>query len=351
MPWLNGTQIKHRMKPALRDPVTVVGYPTEGDTISVTSGVVSRTIFHYFHASTELLGLQIDAAILNGYSGGPAFNDEGKCIGIAFHCSQCQNVEGIGYLIPTPVIMHFMKDYEKNGTYTGFPVLGVEWQKMENPVLRRSIGMTSNQKGVRIRRVQPTAPESQVLKPDDFRSGKESALVLSILYTGDHVQVKVLRNLKTLGFDIMLGTHTQLIPTHIKGKFPSYYIIGGFVFTALTVLLLLSEYKYQSDAPVRLVDKLKHSMAESEQVVVMSQILVADFNFGYNYEDIENNHVLCFNGKPVKNLKSLAMMVESCNDEYLKFDLEFQKVVVLKTESKGRNPKYPENSWHTFSDV
>ncbi|GAB2222807.1 hypothetical protein Droror1_Dr00016934 [Drosera rotundifolia] len=87
-------------------------------------------------------------------------------------------------------------------------------------------------------------------------------------------------------------------------------------------------YKYQSGAPTRLVHKLKHSMAESpdEQVVVMSQVLVADVNFGYNYEDIENNHVLCYNGNPVKNLKNLAMMVESCNDEYLKFDLEFQKM-------------------------
>lgn len=36
--------------------------------------------------------------------------------------------------------------------------------------------------------------------------------------------------------------------------------------------------------------------------------------------------VLGFNGKPVKNLKSLATMVESCNDEYLKFDLDYDQV-------------------------
>ena len=50
----------------------------------------------------------------------------------------------------------------------GFPILGVEWQKMENPDLRTEMGMKPNQKGVRIRRVYPTAPESRVLKSSDI---------------------------------------------------------------------------------------------------------------------------------------------------------------------------------------
>lgn len=38
---------------------------------------------------------------------------------------------------------------------------------MENPDLRVAMGMGPDQKGVRIRRIEPTAPESQVLKPSD----------------------------------------------------------------------------------------------------------------------------------------------------------------------------------------
>lgn len=67
--------------------------------------------------------LQIDAAINSGNSGGPAFNDKGTCVGIAFQSLKHEDVENIGYVIPTPVIMHFIQDYEKNGTYTGM-VLG-----------------------------------------------------------------------------------------------------------------------------------------------------------------------------------------------------------------------------------
>ncbi|KAI3784754.1 hypothetical protein L1987_43859 [Smallanthus sonchifolius] len=341
--------------PALQDAVTVVGYPIGGDTISVTSGVVSRIeILSYVHGSTELLGLQIDAAINSGNSGGPAFNDKGECVGIAFQSLKHEDAENIGYVIPTPVITHFIRDYEKNGEYTGFPILGVEWQKMENPDLRMSMGMGNEHKGVRIKRIEPTAPESNVLSPSDiilsfdgvnvandgtvpFRHGERIGFsyLVSQKYTGDKALVKILRNSKIHEFNIKLATHKRLIPAHIGGKPPSYYIIAGFVFTAVSVPYLRSEYgkDYDFDAPVKLLDKHLHAMAESvdEQLLVVSQVLVADINIGY--EEIVNTQVIAFNNKPVKNLKSLADMVESCNEEFLKFDLEYEQIVVLRTKT------------------
>ncbi|XP_062168906.1 protease Do-like 9 [Alnus glutinosa] len=353
--WEGVSPVEFGDLPALQDAVTVVGYPIGGDTISVTSGVVSRIeILSYIHGSTELLGLQIDAAINSGNSGGPAFNDKGNCVGIAFQSLKHEDVENIGYVIPTPVIMHFIQDYEKNGAYTGFPILGVEWQKMENPDLRKSMGMKPDQKGVRIRRIDLTAPESKVLEPSDiilsfdgvdiandgtvpFRHGERIGFsyLVSQKYTGDNAAIKVLRNHEILNFDIKLATHKRLIPAHIKGRPPSYYIIAGFVFATVSVPYLRSEYgkEYEYEAPVKLLDKLVHSMPQSpdEQLVVVSQVLVADINIGY--EDIVNTQVLAFNGKPVKNLKSLATMVESCEEEFLKFDLEYQQIVVLRTKT------------------
>ena len=69
--------------------------------------------------SYALTLLQIDAAINSGNSGGPAFNDKGSCVGIAFQSLKHEDVENIGYVIPTPVINHFIQDYERNGAYTG----------------------------------------------------------------------------------------------------------------------------------------------------------------------------------------------------------------------------------------
>ncbi|KAJ4902668.1 Protease Do-like 9 [Raphanus sativus] len=353
--WEGVSPVEFGDLPALQDAVTVVGYPIGGDTISVTSGVVSRMeILSYVHGSTELLGLQIDAAINSGNSGGPAFNDKGKCVGIAFQSLKHEDAENIGYVIPTPVIGHFIRDYEKHNKYTGFPVIGIEWQKMENPDLRKKMGMESNQKGVRIRRIEPTAPESQVLKPSDvilsfdgvdiandgtvpFRHGERIGFsyLISQKYTGDSALVKILRNKEILEFNVKLAIHKKLIPAHISGKPPSYFIIAGFVFTTVSVPYLRSEYgkEYEFDAPVKLLKKHLHAMAQSvdEQLVVVSQVLVSDINIGY--EEIVNTQVVAFNGKPVKNLKCLAEMVENCEDEYMEFNLDYHQIVVLQTKT------------------
>ncbi|KAF8112018.1 hypothetical protein N665_0069s0044 [Sinapis alba] len=353
--WEGVSPVEFGDLPALQDAVTVVGYPIGGDTISVTSGVVSRMeILSYVHGSTELLGLQIDAAINSGNSGGPAFNDKGKCVGIAFQSLKHEDAENIGYVIPTPVIGHFIQDYEKHNKYTGFPVIGIEWQKMENPDLRKKMGMESHQKGVRIRRIEPTAPESQVLKPSDiilsfdgvniandgtvpFRHGERIGFsyLISQKYTGDSARVKILRNKEILEFNVKLAIHKKLIPAHICGKPPSYFIVAGFVFTSVSVPYLRSEYgkEYDFDAPVKLLEKHLHAMAQSvdEQLVVVSQVLVSDINIGY--EEIVNTQVLAFNGKPVKNLKCLAEMVENCEDEYMEFNLDYHQIVVLQTKT------------------
>jgi S1-C subfamily serine protease len=108
--------VRFGILPRLQDSVTLVGYPVGGNAISVTSGVVSRIeVTSYSHGAAELLGVQIDAAINSGNSGGPAFNREGKCVGVAFQSLKDSETENIGYIIPTPVIDHFISDYVKTG--------------------------------------------------------------------------------------------------------------------------------------------------------------------------------------------------------------------------------------------
>ena len=50
-----------------------------------------------------------------------------RAVGIAFQCLTAG--ENIGYVIPTPVINHFLDDLGRHGgVYTGFCDLGVSWQ-------------------------------------------------------------------------------------------------------------------------------------------------------------------------------------------------------------------------------
>lgn len=353
--WEGPNHVKFGTLPRLQDAVTVVGYPIGGDSISVTSGVVSRIeVTSYAHGSYELLGLQIDAAINAGNSGGPAFNDDGECVGIAFQSLKGEDAENIGYVIPTPVIFHFLGDYKRNNKYTGFPAIGISWQKMENPAMRASLGMEPNQKGVLVRKVQPTSPSYNIMNSGDiivsfdgvpvasdgtvpFRTGERISFgfLVSQKFSGETAKIEVLRGGKLTALDVTLAPPKKLIPVHIDGQPPSYYIIGGLVFTPVVQPFLESEYghDYEYETPVTILNKLLNGSAEhsDEEVVVLSQVLANDVNIGY--EDIRNSHVLNVNDTKIRNLEHLTKIVDQCNEKYLRFELERAQLVVLETKS------------------
>lgn len=58
------------------------------------------------------------------------------------HACVGSEVENVGWVIPTSVVAHFLDDYQKNSKYTGFPMLGVQWQRMESDALKRHMHMT-----------------------------------------------------------------------------------------------------------------------------------------------------------------------------------------------------------------
>jgi S1-C subfamily serine protease len=353
--------VRFGVLPRLQDSVTVVGYPVGGIAISVTSGVVSRIeVTSYSHGAAELLGVQIDAAINSGNSGGPAFNREGKCVGVAFQSLKDSDTENIGYIIPTPVIDHFISDYKRTGKYNGFPALQCEFQRLENPSLRKSLGMKPTHMGVLLRRISPLAPAAKVLKRGDvlmkfdgvevasdgtvaFRTGERInfSYLVSRKYVGDKAAITVFRDGKVMNFVIALTPHDRLVPVHIEGKPPSYYICAGIVFTVVCVPYLRSEYgkDYDYDAPLRLLTKMMHGHKEKEddQVVVVSQVLSSDINIGY--EDIVNVIVTGVNGKPVRNLKTLVKIVEECKDEYLKVELDQSLNLVLNAKEAKKSTK------------
>ena len=77
-------------------------------------------MFQFMLVSCLIWLTQIDATINVGNSVGPAFNDKGQCVGIAFQSLKHEDAENIGYVIPTLVITHFITDYEHSGDYTGW---------------------------------------------------------------------------------------------------------------------------------------------------------------------------------------------------------------------------------------
>ncbi|KAL5793053.1 hypothetical protein ACOSP7_001647 [Xanthoceras sorbifolium] len=348
--WKGAEPLHFGHLPCLQDAVTVVGYPLGGDTISVTKGVVSRIeVTSYAHGSSELLGIQIDAAINPGNSGGPAFNDKGECIGVAFQVYRSEEVENIGYVIPTTVVSHFLDDYERNGKYTGFPCLGVLLQKLENPALRACLQVQSNE-GVLVRRVEPTSDAYHVLKEGDvivsfddinvgcegtvpFRSNERIAFryLISQKFAGDVAEFGIIRAGSLMKVKIVLNPRVHLVPYHIDGGQPSYLIIAGLVFTPLSEPLI--EEECEDTMGLKLLTKARYSLArfKGEQIVILSQVLANELNIGY--EDMGNQQVLKFNGIQIKNIHHLTHLVDSCKEKYLVFEFEDNYLAVLEREA------------------
>ena len=138
---------------------------------------------------------------------------------------------------------------------------------------------------------------------------------------------------------VPLGTPTVLIPPFFSGVEPPYLIVAGLVFLPVSEPYLKAEFgeDYEYEAPVRLLDKLFNAQARApgEQVVVLSQVLAAEVNVGY--EDITNVQVLAFNGEPVTSLAGLTAAVARCADRFFRFDVDSGETVVLDA-AKARAP-------------
>ncbi|CAJ2629198.1 protease Do-like 2, chloroplastic [Trifolium pratense] len=347
--WKDAKPLRFGRLPNLQDSVTVVGYPLGGDTISVTKGVVSRVeVCSYAHGSSDLLGIQIDAAINPGNSGGPAFNDQGKCIGVAFQALKAEDVENIGYVIPTTVVSHFLTDYEKNGKYSGFPCLGVLIQKLENPALRACLKIQSNE-GVLVRRVEPTSDAKNVLKEgdvivsfDDLRVGCEGTVpfrsneriafhyLISQKFAGDTAELGIIRAGTSMKVKVILNPRVNLVPFHIDEGQPSYLIIAGLVFTPLSEPYI--EEEHEDTIGLKLLAKARYSFPKfkGEQIVILSQVMANNYNIGY--EDMSNMQVIKFNGVRIKNIQHLAHLIDSCKDKYMCFEFEDCYAAVLLRE-------------------
>ncbi|WJX65205.1 Protease Do-like 10, mitochondrial [Trifolium repens] len=337
--------------PFLQQAVAVVGYPQGGDTISVTKGVVSRVEpTQYVHGASQLMAIQIDAAINPGNSGGPAIMGK-KVAGVAFQ--NLSGAENIGYIIPVPVIKHFISGVEENGKYIGFCSLGLSCQTTENVHLRNHFGMQPGMTGVLVNKINPLSDAYKVLKKDDiilsfdgvpiandgtvpFRNRERITFdhLVSMKKLNEKAVVRVMRDGQELELSIILRPIQPLVPVHQFDKLPSYYIFAGLVFVPLTQPYL---HEYGEDwynaSPRRLCERALRELPkkENQQLVILSQVLMDDINAGY--ERLADLQVLKVNGTEIDNLEHLCQLVENCSTDSLHFDLDDNRVIVLNYET------------------
>jgi len=334
--------------PHRQDGVAVYGYPQGGNEISITQGIISR-IEHtvYVHSDFDLLSLQIDAAINPGNSGGPVFDQEGDIVGIAMQ--SLSTADNIGYLVPTPIIKHFLDDI-KDGSYDGFPDDGLYIQGMENKSLKEHYKM-NGRNGVLITNVVPKSSCDGYLKKDDVIlkiNGVNVSDDATILMNGNgrvaanylirshHIneefEVTILREGKELSIKIPAKPMVTLIPFE-HDKLPKYYIFGGVVFMPLTKNYLFEWGRsWIQKAPIRFIDIVKNGNFpddEHTEMVFVQSVLADRENAGY---EIAHTLVTEVNGVKIDSFKTLVNTLEKTKQSDAKITLQGGTRIILNKQ-------------------
>ena len=310
--------------PALESNVTVIGYPIGGERISVTQGVVSRVDFRpYTHSVIDShLTIQIDAAINPGNSGGPVLQD-GKVVGVAFQGFSGDVAQNVGYMIPVPVIAHFLEDI-KDGKYDRYMDLSIGIANTLNPAMRKALGLAEDDRGVMVSSVQSAGVAAGKIEVGDvllaidgleiFSDGMvdlegERVLMSEVAerkFRGDSVRLTVLRGGQrrevTLTFD---RAWPHLMQANAYDLQPAYVLVGGLLFQPLS-RNLLGTYQFSSDRINYYYDNFvtKELYKEHPEIVVLSTILPDPLNTYLG--DFREGIVESINDRKVRTLKDVA---------------------------------------------
>jgi S1-C subfamily serine protease len=338
-----------KVLPFLQDEVLVIGYPEGGDNISCTRGIVSRVEPTEYTPSTRLLAVQIDAAVNHGNSGGPVFKGE-KVIGVAF--MGLDDADGIGYIIPSTIVTHFLNEFVEKNSFGGFCSLGFDVQKMENKRMRQAYQMGKGVTGLLIKHVDPMSPAAGLVLPGDILTSFDGTKIENdgsvkfrkreLIYYEYLVQQKHVASSANLGI-LRLGV-TMDIPvtlTHIpdmcqttKAEEPYYICWAGLVFVPLSLLFMEANWDDGDAPPALTLASQSPRKYVDQQYVVLTRILADDVNYGY--EDECEKIVTKHNGVEIKNLKHLFLLISETKSGFVKIELSDNSILVFDAEEANK---------------
>lgn len=322
--------------PELASPVDIIGYPIGGSKISVSRGIVSRIEQStYAHSQIDShLVIQVDAAINPGNSGGPALQD-GKIVGVAFQAAT--KGENIGYIIPVPVIKHFLTDIQ-DGKYDGYVELGIQTQPGYSVSQRKFHKIPDGTDGVFVTKVLPGGSAFGYLEAGDFlvsidgkNIGKNGNLadsntvdfleIVDQKYAGEEIRFELFRKGKQMSFRFPAKKMPQMELQRARyGIDYDYLLWGGLVFQTVHRDLLESWSKSgQTQSGSYLVYRFYYAYElrpEGYEDVVLYRKLPHPFN---SYMDYYLNLVVQkVNDVPIKNLSHFRSILQNNSERYLK---------------------------------
>lgn len=332
--------------PEIKDAVMAYGYPTGGNSLSITKGIVSRIEFAGYNFPTAGLRIQIDAAINPGNSGGPVVAGENNAmIGLAY--SHLGGAEKIGYIIPCEEIELFLRDVA-DGRYDGKPALFDDFQTLENPALRAFLKLDKSATGMVVHRPYRAEEPDYPLKEwdvithigdtpvDDQGMIRLSAnlrvrfayLVQKVAHDGV-VPLTLLRGGKELKAEVPVTSRLARVIPDLEGAYPSYFVYGPMVFSEATTQFIGGFTQGGQAAqwmaglsflgsPLITRMGAKPAFPGERLVVVSSPFFPHKLAKGYG--NPAPQAVRSVNGVAVKNLAHLVELLRDSTDEFIAID-------------------------------
>ena len=307
--------------------IEILQLEENGDSLATDGTIRSMDLISTFVEGRFFLGYKLKASLQTSGSSFtlPAFKG-GKLAGIV---TRYNSKDQICDVIAADIVNAFLKD-AADGSYAGFPSLGVAASATEDPHFRGWLKLPEDGGGVYLTRVAPdgSADGAGLKKGDvimsinglnidrrgyfkhpDYGTLFWPHLVQGGSATGGEVTVKILREGKSSDVKVTLKkAPAPLVPTYRYDEAPPFLIKGGLVFQELSRAYLQAYGKeWTTRAPLNLLDVLSNPEDYEEgrnRVVVLTRVVATEATIGY--DRIRNQIVKTTNGKPIADLPSLA---------------------------------------------
>lgn len=268
-------------------------------------------------------------------------------------------------IIPAETINRFLTTCKKEG-YSGFATAGFRASALLNPTMRKYLKMPDNIKhGVYVSDVYTIGTGSEELKQGDVILAIDGqqlnpygryehpeykrisfSHILSQTPDGSNIPFEIVRDGEIMTLDIMgrnIRSDKMLVPYYMYGEQPEYVVVGGYIFQKLNRDYLgMWGSNMSGNAPPHLYHYKKDlsfkPSAEREDIVILSYVLPAEINLGY--QQLSQLVVDSVNGTKITSMKHFAETINDTGDDEaleITFEMDTPVLIIPKRQLKSQN--------------
>lgn len=330
---------------------------SSGNRLESGRGYIDRTKVSRTSTSHEEYLEYVAANVSSGSGRGQVYCIDSNAIGISCWYSQDRKEAGI---IPAERINKFLAETAKD-KYSGFGAVGFSTSALIDPAMRSFLKIPATMKGgVYVSDVYTIGTGSDILVKGDvimkidghslnsygrYIHSKYDRVELSNLITnkavGDKVSFEIWRNGEKAEVQAEVKNFKaseMLVPYYEYDQQPEYVVTGGFVLQKLTCEYMRA---WGEDWAGKVQPHLYHyyndfafkPTAEREDIVILSYVLPANINLGY--QQLRQIVVKKFNGMVIRSIEDIPAAQKLNPDskyDVIEFELDEPAVVIDRAQ-------------------